>query len=93
MERARLLRRKTAGSYLKSKYDFGSPRTLAKLACIGGGPEFQYIGNIPFYTQEKLDEWALGKLSAPVRSTSERCTAEPSNTRGTQRSTSNERAG
>ena len=34
---SQFLRRKDAGAYLKAKYGFGSEKTLAKLACIGGG--------------------------------------------------------
>jgi len=68
----RFLRRSAAGAYLKEKYGFCSSGVLAKLAVIGGGPEYSYIGTVPVYEPEKLDEWALGKLSHPVRSTSER---------------------
>ncbi len=37
MHPAQYLRRKQAGEYLKGKYGFGSEKTLAKLACVGGG--------------------------------------------------------
>ncbi len=66
------LRRKDAAAYLKSKYGFCSTGTLAKYATIGGGPEYQYLGDMPVYTRQALDAWALSKLSAPVRSTSQR---------------------
>ena len=66
------LRRKDAAAYLRSKYGFCSTGTLAKYATVGGGPEYQYLGALPVYTQAALDSWALSKLSAPVRSTSER---------------------
>jgi hypothetical protein len=69
---AQYLRRKQAGAYLKDKYGFGSEKTLAKLASIGGGPEIFYAGRLPLYVPEKLDAWAQGKIAAPVRSTSER---------------------
>jgi len=68
----KFLRRNAAGAYLKEKYGFCSSGCLAKYAVVGGGPKFVYFGNIPAYTPEWLDEWALSKLSAPVRSTSER---------------------
>lgn len=71
MHPAHFLRRKAAGEYLKSKYGFGSEKTLAKLACIGGGPEFRKAGTAALYEPAKLDEWAAAKISAPVRSTSE----------------------
>jgi hypothetical protein len=74
MQTAEYHRRKEAAQYLKSKYGHGSAKTLAKLASIGGGPAMVYAGRIPFYTTEALDEWALGKFSLPVRSTSQRPT-------------------
>lgn len=67
------LRRKQAGEYLKSRYGFGSAKTLAKLAVVGGGPEIFYAGaRTPLYVEEKLDAWARSRISRPVRSTSER---------------------
>jgi hypothetical protein len=72
MHPAQYLRRKQAGAYLKYKYGFGSEKTLAKLASIGGGPEIFYAGRLPLYVEENLDAWAEGKIAAPVRSTSER---------------------
>jgi hypothetical protein len=71
MHPAQYLRRKQAGEYLKSKYGFGSEKTLAKLACIGGGPEFRKAGPAAIYEPPKLDEWALSKIGAPQRSTSD----------------------
>jgi hypothetical protein len=72
MHPAEYWRRDQSAVYLKSTYGHGSKRTLAKLATTGGGPEMFYSGRIPLYTQESLDKWALGKLSGPVCSTSER---------------------
>jgi hypothetical protein len=72
MHPAQYWRRRKSAEYLKDIHGHGSERTLAKLATIGGGPEIIYSGRIPLYTQESLDKWALSKLSAPVRSTSER---------------------
>jgi hypothetical protein len=73
MSEVQYLRRKQAGEYLKSKYGFGAPKTLAKLAVVGGGPEIFYAGpRTPLYTEEKLDDWAQSKIGKPVRSTSER---------------------
>lgn len=45
--------------------------TLATLACRGGGPEFQKFGPRPLYRWESSLAWAHGRLSKPVRSTSE----------------------
>jgi hypothetical protein len=44
---------------------------LAKLASVGGGPEFQRFGRVPLYAPEALDRWADSRLSAAVASTSE----------------------
>lgn len=65
------LRRTEAAEYLKKKYGHGSPRTLAKLATLGGGPVFRKFGRITLYRVEDLDQWALEGMSAPVKSTSE----------------------
>jgi hypothetical protein len=70
MHPAQYLRRKQAGEYLKAKFGFGSEKTLAKLACIGGGPEFRKAGAAAIYEPPKLDEWALSKIGEPRRSTS-----------------------
>ncbi len=71
MHPAQYLRRKAAGEYLKAKYGFGSEKTLAKLACIGGGPEFCKAGTAALYQPAKLDEWALAKIGPSQRSTSD----------------------
>jgi hypothetical protein len=36
--------------------------TLAKLACIGGGPEFLKAGRQPLYPEQNLDRWAAELL-------------------------------
>jgi hypothetical protein len=71
MHPAQYLRRKQAGEYLKSKFGFGSERTLAKLACVGGGPEFRKASNAALYEPAKLDEWAFAQIGRPQRSTSD----------------------
>ncbi len=65
-------RRKDAGAYLKKTYGFGAARTLAKLACVGGGPVFRKAGAVVLYETSELDRWALSKISAPRLSTSDR---------------------
>jgi hypothetical protein len=66
------LRRKDASTYLREQWGVPrAPRTLAKLASIGGGPEMVYAGRIPLYSPESLDEYAIAQFSRPVRSTSE----------------------
>jgi hypothetical protein len=67
------LRRRDAARYVREKW--GLPcelRTLAKLAVIGGGPEFRKAGRTPIYEPLKLDAWAEGRIGPPVRSTSDR---------------------
>jgi hypothetical protein len=71
MNSAQYLRRKNAGDYLKTKYGFGSEKTLAKLACVGGGPTFHKAGPAALYEPAALDEWAFSKIGAPQRSTSD----------------------
>ncbi len=66
------LRRKAAGEYLRQKFGFCSPSALAKLAVVGGGPKMHYVGDLPLYAPEELDEWARSQVSAPIHSTSER---------------------
>jgi hypothetical protein len=65
------LRRKAAGEYLKTKYGFGSEKTLAKLASVGGGPTFRKATNAAIYAPDDLDAWALSKIGTPQRSTSD----------------------
>lgn len=65
------LRRAAAAEYLKNRYGVGSAATLAKLACIGGGPLFRKLGRFPVYAPADLDAWAVGRTSAKVSSTSE----------------------
>lgn len=65
------LRREQAAAYLQERYGAFTSETLAKLACIGGGPMFRKMGRFPIYTREDLDRWAIARMSAPVSSTSE----------------------
>jgi hypothetical protein len=68
----RLLRRSKAAQYITHTYGIPcSPKTLAKYACIGGGPPFRLAGRFPLYPVSGLDEWARSKIGPLVRSTSE----------------------
>lgn len=71
MHTTQYLRRKDAARYLIDRYGHGSPRTLAKLATIGGGPQFRRFGRIVVYDPSDLDKWALSRLSGPLASTSD----------------------
>lgn len=67
------LRRKEVPAYLSEKHGVDvAMSTLEKYATNGGGPVMQYHGRIPLYRVEDLDAWVNDRLSAPVRSTSER---------------------
>ena len=66
------LRRQAAAEYLRTRWGVPcSPKTLAKLACVGGGPVYRRFGRIPLYLIADLDAYAEAKISKPVQSTSE----------------------
>jgi hypothetical protein len=66
------LRRRAAAEYLREQRGIPcSEKTLAKLACIGGGPIYRRFGRIPLYLIADLDAYAEAKLSKPIRSISE----------------------
>lgn len=76
LRKPRLLR-KDAAEYLSIAHGIKcAPRTLAKYACLGDGPPFQRQGRIILYPRELLDQWASARLSAILRSTSDRGGAE-----------------
>lgn len=65
-------RRVAAAAYIREQHGIPcSPNTLAKLACLGGGPAFYKAGRVPLYAQEDLDAWACAKLSPRLTSTSD----------------------
>ncbi|MFO1075132.1 MAG: hypothetical protein U1E17_21055 [Geminicoccaceae bacterium] len=52
-----------AAEYLRNRWGIiRSVATLAKLACLGGGPEFMKAGRTPLYAEESLDHWASALL-------------------------------
>lgn len=66
------LRRWEAADYLRLVHGIEvAPATLAKWASVGGGPAYQKVNRTPLYPTTELDAWAAGKLSDPVRNTSE----------------------
>ena len=72
MSHTAYLRRRAAAEYLRENRGIPcSEKTLAKLACIGGGPVYRLFGRIPLYSIADLDAYADSKLSKPVHSTSE----------------------
>ena len=51
-----------------------SPKTLAKYACVGGGPKFRKFGMTRvIYKIEDLDEWIERRLSKTFSSTGIPC--------------------
>lgn len=71
------LRREEASQYLKEKWSVSrKPKTLAKLACIGGGPEFHKAGRDVLYTPAALDAYAISIISKPLSSTSDMLAAD-----------------
>lgn len=71
MSSQKFFRRKDAGAYLRATFGFGSEKTLAKLACMGGGPEYRKVGPMVIYEKDTLEAWALKQIGAPIRHTSE----------------------
>ncbi len=72
IKKTRRLRRKEASAYLRDEWGIiRTPKTLAKLATIGGGPPFEKDGRFPLYTPPLLDTWARSQLSPVVHSTAE----------------------
>ena len=70
--KVRRLRRHEASRYLNDAWGIRrTPKTLAKLAVVGGGPAFRKDGRFPLYEPDSLDEWACEQLSESVRSTAE----------------------
>lgn len=70
-ETSRYLRRVDAAQYVRSTWGIPcSPKWLAKLAVVGGGPVFRKAGRFPLYQTADLDEWAEARIGTPQRSTS-----------------------
>ena len=66
------LRRAEAAQYIQDTYGFPCSRQwLAKLAVVGGGPIYRKAGRTPIYSPRDLDQWAIGRIGGPRRSTSD----------------------
>jgi hypothetical protein len=64
-------RRVEAAQYIRDKWNQPcQPKTLAKLAVVGGGPVFRKAGRFPLYQDPDLDSWAEARIGAPRLSTS-----------------------
>ena len=67
----RYLNRIQASGYLESLGLKVAPTTLAKWACVGGGPAFQKFGRLVRYTRPVLYEWATERLEPAKHNTSQ----------------------
>jgi hypothetical protein len=67
----RQLDRKQAAQFLTDRGYRTASATLAKLACLGGGPVFRSFGRKPLYSAADLLVWAEARTTGPRRSTSE----------------------
>jgi len=67
------LRRPDAARHVRDTWGLPcSPRWLAKLAVVGGGPTYRKAGRTPLYAPADLDAWAQSRIGAPRSSTSAR---------------------
>ena len=70
MQQKEYLNRREAAEYLRARGIPCSPATLAKRACVGGGPQMCLFGSSRvLYRPCDLDQWADARLTAR-RSTS-----------------------
>src|SRR5262249_59760860 len=67
----RRLGRKDAAQFLTERGYKTAAATLAKLACIGGGPPFESFGRRPLYREADLLAWAQARTTGQRRSTSD----------------------
>jgi hypothetical protein len=75
---ARFLRRKQAADHIIRVWGIPiSPRTLAKLAVVGGGPPFRKAGRFPMYEPADLDAWIERRLGPKRTSTSDQAASGP----------------
>ena len=71
VELERQFNRKEAARFLTERGYRIAPATLAKLACVGGGPPFRSWGRKPLYREADLLTWAEGRTTGLRRSTSD----------------------
>jgi hypothetical protein len=69
----RYLRRHEAARYVTETWGIPcTPKSLAKLAVVGGGPEFRKAGPFPLYEPVDLDAWCRVKIGPKQKATSDR---------------------
>lgn len=67
----RYLNRTDAARYVREMWGLPcSPKWLAKLAVVGGGPVYRKAGKTPIYAPGDLDNWAESRIGAPKQSSS-----------------------
>jgi len=65
------LRRDDAARHVREKWGLPcSPKWLAKLAVVGGGPLYRKAGRTPLYALDDLDRWADDRIGVRRHSTS-----------------------
>ena len=69
--RTRDMTRLEAARYITDTWFPCAPKTLAKLAVVGGGPAFRKAGRVPLYSVEDCDAYAASRIGPRVSSTSE----------------------
>jgi hypothetical protein len=69
--RKRDMTRIEAAQYITDHWFPCSPKTLAKLAVIGGGPAFRKAGRVPLYSVSSCDQYGNGKIGPLVHSTAD----------------------
>jgi hypothetical protein len=61
------LRRSEVPAYIAGKFNMPMAyTTLAKLACVGGGPAFRKFGSIVLYDPADIDTWVESKLTRTI---------------------------
>jgi hypothetical protein len=66
-----LLTRSQTGACLREEGFPVADKTLATLACRGGGPPYHRFGARVLYRWRDALDWARSRLSAPLNSTSD----------------------
>lgn len=82
MTRTRDMTRSEAAQYITSHWFPCSPKTLAKLAVIGGGPAFRKAGRVPLYSPSACDDYGRSKIGPLVYSTAELSVAKEARASG-----------
>jgi hypothetical protein len=63
----RYMRRPVVSRYLHDVWGIKrAPSTLAKLACLGGGPRFVKAGRTPLYSPADVDDWARSQIGETI---------------------------